>query len=196
MEPFDNLPAYQQLGFIAGCAERGLRELSRFRKLIRANSSALRPATTFLWQSIPIVGQLSTNDPVLADHIKQVGLVHDLTAPDRDTSYPQRVLNDVAGIILSGLGLLRDPGRRRVPVRGPGSSPDVEPRWFGGDGRPAGGGPRRSGQRGSRRSERREAAEQGGDASEVPALFATLQPGEWDDPSTPDDAARWAAVDR
>ena len=111
MAPFDNLPAFQQLGFIAGCAERGLRELGRFRKLIKVDYSALRPAATFLWQCAPCVGQPGTKDPVLADHINQVGLVHDLTAPDRDGSYPQRVLNDVAGIILSGLGLLHEPAR-------------------------------------------------------------------------------------
>jgi hypothetical protein len=111
VEPFDNLATFQQLGFIAGCAERGLRELSRFRKLIRIDSSALRPAATFLWQCVPRAGQLSAKDPVLADHINQVGLVHDLTAPGRNGSYPKRVLNDVAGIILSGLGLLRNPAR-------------------------------------------------------------------------------------
>lgn len=34
----------------------------------------------------------------------------------------------------------------------------------------------------------------GGDPDEVPALFAALQPGEWDDQPTPGDAARWEGM--
>jgi hypothetical protein len=43
---------------------------------------------------------------------------------------------------------------------------------------------------------RREAIALGGDPSEVPVPFLELLPGEWDDPPTPNDAARWAALFR
>ena len=43
---------------------------------------------------------------------------------------------------------------------------------------------------------RQRAIELGGDPSEVPVQFLELMPGEWDDPPTPGDAARWAALDR
>ena len=44
-------------------------------------------------------------------------------------------------------------------------------------------------------SNRRSILKLGGDPSEVPALFSTLRPGEWDDPATPNDVANWLALD-
>jgi hypothetical protein len=111
VEPFVNLPPFQQLGFIAGCAERGLRELSRFRKLVRIDDSALRPAASFLWQCVGRVGQLGANDPIFADHFHHVCLVFEQTEPDRDSSSLHKVLRSAAGIIMRGFDLLRDPSR-------------------------------------------------------------------------------------